>query len=113
MRRLALRPALSDAKVRGLAGESPDDRHFDRVIDDDTEAYDVEAGRLIFRLRKGVLPAAVLALAREVFGDIDKRMEPSWSRGAAAGHLRLERVQEFRPDVVAVLPSAKNPFKGR
>lgn len=111
--RLALRPALSEDEVGKLVGESPSDRHFDRLIAEDADAYDVEAGRLVCRFRKGVLPASAVDLAREVFRDIDERLPPSWSRGAAAGHLELDRVQALRPDVVAVLPNAKNPFKGR
>jgi len=111
--RLALRPALSDDEVRGLVGERPSDRHFDRLIAEGADAYDVEAGRLICRFRRGVLPAAAVDLAREVFGDVDERMRPSWSRASAAGRLDLDRVRALRPDVVAVRPSAKSPFEGQ
>ena len=111
--RLALRPALSDEELSRLVGERPTDRHFDTLVAQDADAHDVDAGRLIFRFRKGVLPAAAVRVAREVFGDIDERMKPSSSRMAAAGRLDLQRVQALRPDVLAVHPNPENPFEGQ
>lgn len=111
--RLPLRPKLSDEEVRRLKGERPSDQHFDTLIAQDVDAYDVEAGRLVCRFRKGVLPAAAVRVAREVFGDIDERLQPSWSRMSAAGRLQLDRVQALRPDVIAVHPDAENPFEGQ
>jgi len=108
-----LRPMLSDVALSRLQGERATDQHFDTIIAGDADGYDVETARLVFRLRKGILPTAYTDIARQVFGDIDERMKPSWSRMSAAGRLDLERVQAFRPDVIAVHPHPKNPFKGQ
>ncbi len=109
---LVLRSSLSDAQLSALEGERATDQHFDRLITEDADAYDADGGRLVFRFRRGVLPAASTDLAREVFGEIDERMDPSWSRMFAAGRLDLDRVREFRTDVVAVHPNPEKPCVG-
>lgn len=109
----ALSPVLSDEALKALQGERATDQHFHTVITEDADAYDADTARLIFRFRKRVLSDASTNLARQVFGDIDKRLQPSDSRMTAAGRLDLERVQAFRPDVVAVHPNPENPFEGQ
>jgi hypothetical protein len=109
----ALRRRLSDAELRALEGERVTDRHYDAVVAEDLDAYDADTARLIFRFRRGVLPAASTSLAREVFGDIDERLPPSCSRMAAAGRLDLARVRALRDDVAAVHSHPKCPFKGQ
>jgi hypothetical protein len=108
-----LSPVLSDAALKAVQGERATDQHFDTIITEDTDAYDADTARLVFRLRKGALSTASTDVARQVFGDIDERLQPSHSRMTAAGRLDLQRVQAFRPDVIAVHPNPENPFKGQ
>jgi hypothetical protein len=104
---------LSDEALRVLEGERATDQHFHTIIAEDMDAYDADTARLVFRLRKGVLSRAHTDIARHIFGDIDERMPPSYTRMTAAGRLELQRVQEFRPDVIAVHPNPENPFQGQ
>lgn len=113
VKRYVLSPVLSGETLRALQGERATDQHFHTLIAEDADAYDADTGRLVFRLRKGVLSTAYTDIARQVFGDIDERMSPSYTRRTAAGRLDLQRVQAFRPDVIAVHPNAENPFKGQ
>jgi hypothetical protein len=108
-----LRPALSDEALEALQGERATDQHFHTIIAEDAEGYDADTGRLVFRLRKGVLSATYTDIARQVFGNIDKQLPPSYTRQTAAGRLDLQRVQEFLQDVIAVHPNPEKPFEGQ
>ena len=109
---LEIPKAIGRAALRELEGHRPSDRHFDSVIDSDTDIYDPEDGRLVLRFRKQVLKADCVHLARRVFGHIDEQMRPSYVRRSAAGFLDLERVREFRADVVAIEPIGTRKFAG-
>lgn len=110
--RLELPPTLNRDQLRRLRGARPSANDFDRVISSSTDAFDAHDGRLVFRFRKGIVPASSLDLARRVFGDIDARMRPSFRRKSAAGKLDVERIRTTRPDVVAVEPIGPGGFEG-
>lgn len=110
--RLDLPPALDRDRLRRLRGARPSASDFDTIIDAPTDAFDAHDGRLVFRFRKGVVPASSLDLARNVFGNIDARMRPSFRRKSAAGKLDVERIRTTRPDVVAVEPVGPGGFEG-
>ena len=111
-RQISLKSTLSRRDLARLVGERPSPGHFDAVVDSSVDAYDVDTGRLVFRFRKGVLDPGAVTLAREIFGDIDTRMTPSYRRKSAAGKLDLERIRTFRSDVVAIEPLDRNAFAG-
>lgn len=109
---LDLRPELTDRELLQFKGLRPSRDHCDVVVAESTDAYDSADGRLVFRFRKSVLPAASVELARLVFGTIDGRMKPSFKRKSAAGKLDLARIRENRPDVVAFEPVARGGCAG-
>jgi hypothetical protein len=110
--KIYLTPILDREQLRLLRGARPSEQDFDAVVDATTDAYDAEDGRLIFRFQKRALALGAIDLAREVFGDIDVRMPPSFRRKTAAGKLDVERIRVSRPDVVAVVPVAPGAFEG-
>jgi hypothetical protein len=112
VKRYALSPVLTDEALRALEGERATDQHFHTVVAEDADGYDADTARLVFRLRKGVLSTAHTDVARQVFGDIDERMPPSYTRMSAAGRLDLQQVQAVRRNVIAVHPNPENPFEG-
>lgn len=102
---IKVKPVLSkkDTKTR-YEGKFVTDRDYDTIIRADTDAYDAKTGNLLFKFRKRVIPDDILAIAHEVYDDVDSKMPPSNWRNYAAGPPDLKRWHEFRPDVKELIP---------
>jgi hypothetical protein len=90
----------------------PNNEHYDAVLSGDVDGICRTTGRIVFALRKGVIPKDLIALAIGVFGDIDTRLSPSYSRASAAGLINIERFSEFRGDAAAIHTDSSNPYQG-
>ena len=69
------------------------------------DVYDRDTGKLVLKFRKGAIPPSMVALAKQVYGNIDQRMKQSMTRNAAAGKVDLGKIQSLKQNVVAVHPS--------
>jgi hypothetical protein len=99
-------------ELKQLEGATPGSEHYDKIISGDAVGICGKTGRVIFILRQNQLSRELIKLADDVFWDIDKKLNPSYSRCSAAGRVSLERFTALRDDVLAVHPDSANPFQG-
>lgn len=87
MQTLTLKRFLTEKQTEKLHKTFLTDDHFDKLITDDTDAFDT-SGNMLFRFRKGVIPFDVLKLGYDSFKD---SIELTDGRGAASGssHKRI------------------------
>lgn len=78
---LKLKKQLKPQEAEKLKGTFLDRSHFDTLITQDADGYDLD-GKLLFRFRKGALPLEVIKLGYESFKE---SIRVSFNRGAAAG----------------------------
>ena len=102
----------SDSELKRLEGVAPGPEHYDTTISGDAVGICGKTGRVVFILSQNQLSGELVSLAEDAFWDIDKKLNPSYSRCSAAGAVSLERFALFRDDVHAVHPDSSNPFQG-
>jgi hypothetical protein len=107
-----LRTCYSHPELKALEGRRPSQEHYDLVIRDEALGLCDQTGRIVFALCKGALPNNMVELAKKIFGDIDTRLAPSYSRSSAAGNLSIESFMAFRKDIAAVHADQSNPYQG-
>lgn len=87
---LYLKKQLSEDEADSLAGNYLKDDAYDVLIEGDTDAYDANTKKLLFKFRKNMIPAEVLKSGYEAFKD---SIEWTDGRGMASGgyHKRLKK----------------------
>lgn len=82
--------------------------HAEKIIGREScDIYDVDTDALILKYRTHAIPPAAVQLAKAVYGDIDAKMKPSYSRNSAAGKVDLEKIKALKPNVEAIYPANK------
>jgi hypothetical protein len=92
-------------------GRPASEDHFDNLIEADAEGIDAETGRVVFKLRKHVIPQHLIENVRDAYGDVDTLESPSVTRRAAAGLIDVSQFKKLRSDVVGIVPLT--PTTGR
>lgn len=84
-----LKKQLTDTQVEKLKGKYLDESHYELLITEDADGYDIN-GDLLFRFRKNAIPLETLKLGVESFKD---SIELTESRGIASGssHKRIRK----------------------
>ena len=94
--------------------EQPFLSHAQKIIGQEScNVYDDDTGALILKFRKQVIPPSVIEIAKDIYGTIDAKMKPSYSRNSAAGKVQLEKIQALKPNVEAVYPANKLGTKAK
>ena len=89
MKTYKLKKQLTDQQTEKLKGKYLNDKNYDLLITEDTDAYDVN-GKLLFRFRKNSMPLETLMVGVNSFKD---SIEITESRGYASGssHKRIRK----------------------
>lgn len=89
MKKIILKKVLKDKESEQLKTKFLDDNSYDTIINEDCDAYDT-TGKLIFRLRKNVIPKEIIELGYNSFKD---SIQLTDGRGSAAGgnHKRVRK----------------------
>jgi hypothetical protein len=89
MKTYKLKKQLTDQQTEKLKGKYLNDKNYDLLITEDTDAYDVN-GKLLFRFRKNSMPLETLMVGVNSFKD---SIEVTESRGYASGssHKRIRK----------------------
>lgn len=89
---LTLPRLTSEEETAALyAGKLLGDDAYDRLITEDTDAYDQETGALLFKFRKDILPAHEVKAA---WGALRDAASVTFNRGMAAGTVKPEELTE-------------------
>lgn len=80
---------MTDQEAEKLKGKFLNDSHYDLLITEDADGYDIQ-GNLLFRFRKGAIPLEVLKSGYVAF---EKSIELTDGRGIASGssHKRVRK----------------------
>jgi len=106
---LKVKPILTPEQIEALESNPATDDLYTTVIRESTDLINETTGRVIAHFRKGIIPPKATAVAKEIFGNIDKKIKPSTTRNTAAGVADLEKIKKVVPKAIEVLPLPGRP----
>lgn len=106
---LKVKPILTPEQVEALESNPATNDLYTTVIRESTDLVDETTGRVIVHFRKGIIPPKATRVAKEIFGNIDKKIKPSTTRNAAAGVVDLKKIKKVVPKAIEVLPLPGRP----
>lgn len=85
-----LKKKLTEKQANKLKSKYLNENHYDLLIQEDADGYDLATGELLFRFRKNAIPMDLLKIGYNSFKD---SIQVTESRGAASGsiHKRIRK----------------------
>jgi len=91
MKKIKLQAKLSDKKLQQTLGQFAEKKHYDQVIDEDCNCYDVY-GRPVLFLRKNYIDGPVLY---DAYKNLEKAATPTSNRTASSGGDRKNTINQL------------------
>ena len=88
-----LKKKLTENQASKLKSNYLDQTHYDLLITEDADGYDLATGKLLFRFRKQAIPMDLLKIGYNSFKDSIQLTE---SRGAASGSIHKSNIRQRR-----------------
>tara|TARA_B110000208_G_scaffold62949_1_gene81720 strand:- start:760 stop:1737 length:978 start_codon:yes stop_codon:yes gene_type:complete len=88
---------FSDKEMNNYNGNYFDESHYKYIIDEDCDGYS-EDGKLLFKIRKGVISDDLCQLAVNCFEDSAQKLHEN--RGAAAGLLDRRKLRDYVGELI-------------
>lgn len=92
IKKLIVKPCMSDANIAQMEGEHFDQTYFDTIIDYDADVYTID-GKLLLKFRKNVISKSLTDLALNAYRK--KAKVKNNNRGASAGVLDINKLPKF------------------